>query len=50
MRPNFANLLIAVTLSALIGYGFWAASDDLRSYVGIGSFAYLAGLFFSLDP
>ena len=43
MRPNLGNLLIALTISALIAYGLWAAGDDLKNYVGIGCFAYLAG-------
>jgi hypothetical protein len=43
MRINLANLLIALTISALLGYGLWAAGDDLKNYVGVGSFAYLAG-------
>lgn len=43
MRPNAGNLLIALGISALMAYGFWAIGGDLRTYVGVGGFTYLAG-------
>lgn len=43
MRINIMNFMIALAIGALIAYGFWMLDGSLKTYVGIGSFVFIAG-------
>ena len=43
MRIHSANLLVGMGVAALLAYGLWSMDGALKTYVGIGSFAYFLG-------
>lgn len=47
MRINIANLLVGLGIVALLAYGIWSIDGELKTYVGVGSFA---SLFVTLIP
>ncbi len=43
MKIHAVNFLVALGISALVAYGLWAMDGDLKNYIAVGSFAFLAG-------
>jgi len=43
MKVNPVNFLIAIAISALMAFGIWSLDGELRNYVAVGSFVFLAG-------
>lgn len=43
MKIHAVNFLVAFAISAFVAYGLWSMDGDLKNYIAIGSFAFLAG-------
>jgi energy-converting hydrogenase Eha subunit E len=43
MKINPVNFLVAIALSALLAFGLWSFDGELKNYVAVGAFTFLAG-------
>ncbi len=43
MKINPVNFLVAIAISALMAFGLWSLDGELKNYVAVGAFSFLAG-------
>lgn len=42
MKANIVNVLVAVFVSALTAYGLWNIENELKGYIAVGTFVFMA--------
>lgn len=43
MKLHVVNFMVAVSISALVAYGLWSMDGELKNFVAVGSFVFMAG-------